>query len=574
MDIRIVLGLSIGILVLIAIIVIVYFAFLNKKTPKVSPESPNSQPVKKDIKKDIKEVKKIDEKPLFKLNEQEVPTLPDDKDVRRLDIRYSLIPPYAYAHIFWDEENTELVYHIEEPELNKNEKEVLDLLEKGIKELINLSFIKSNDKEIVLIYLEKNIKVLITELSIKITKDTFLKIMYYIYRDFVGMNELDPLMNDYFIEDIECNGINTPVYIVHRKYQNIRTNLVYPDVHKMASFVEKIAQKAGKYVSYAEPLLDGALPDGSRVNATYSTDVSSRGPTFTIRKFTKEPWSPIQLMQKGTVNAEILAYAWMCIEYEHSFMIVGGTGTGKTPFLNALAFFIPPQARVVTIEDTRELQLEHENWLPSVARAGVGLSNLVGQKYGEVSLFDLLRASFRQRPDYIIVGEIRGKEAYVLFQAFASGHPGCATMHAEDVGTMIRRLETNPINLSGSLVMTLSSVFVMEQTKVQGKTVRKCSSVDEIIEVKENLGGQTLNKVFKWDAGRMAFVFNPRTKLFQEVATHFGYTYEQIMQEYNYRVRLIKTLYTQKIVGFKEVQKIIHQYYKAPKEVLRRFGIA
>jgi flagellar protein FlaI len=241
--------------------------------------------------------------------------------------------------------------------------------------------------------------------------------------------------------------------------------------------------------------------------------------------------------------------------------------------LNSLAFFIPPQSRVVSIEDTRELQLEHENWLPSVARAGVGLTNLVGQRYGEVSLFDLLRASFRQRPDYIIVGEIRGKEAYVLFQAFASGHPGCATMHAEDVSTMIRRLETNPINLSGSLVMTLSAVFVMEQTKVRGQGVRKCSSVDEIIDVKENFGGQVINNVSKWDASKMAFVFNSNSKVFKDTAVHYGYPIDRVISEFQYRVKLLKTLNERRIFGFKEVQKIIHEYYKSPKDVLRKFGI-
>jgi flagellar protein FlaI len=171
------------------------------------------------------------------------------------------------------------------------------------------------------------------------------------------------------------------------------------------------------------------------------------------------------------------------------------------------------------------------------------------------------------------VGEIRGKEAYVLFQAFASGHPGCATMHAENVETMIRRLETNPINLSGSLVMTLSSVFVMEQMKVRGQGVRKCSSVDEVLDVKENLGGQKLNKVFKWDARRNSFLFNPDSKVFNEIAVHSGYTRERVLQEFNFRVKLLKTLYSQRIVGFKEVQKIIHQYYKSPRSVLQRFGI-
>ncbi len=293
-----------------------------------------------------------EEKPIFRIEQPTIPMLPDVKDPTTFSIKYPLIPPYTFARIRWDAASTELVYEIEEPQLTDKEKQTLDILEDGIKELINLSFISVKDRDTVLIYLEKNIRVLLTELSIELSTESFLKIMYYIYRDFVGLNELEPLMNDYFIEDIECNGLNSPVYLVHRKYRNIRTNLVYKDIHKMAAFVEKLAQKCGRYISYAEPLLDGSLPDGSRVQAVYSIDVASKGPSFTVRRFTKEPWSPLQLIIKGTCTSEIYAYIWMAVEYENSLMIIGGTGSGKTSFVNTVAFFIPPQARVVSIEDS------------------------------------------------------------------------------------------------------------------------------------------------------------------------------------------------------------------------------
>ncbi len=275
------------------------------------------------------ELQKIEERPLFTVEQPTVPSLPDARNEPGFSSRYPLIPPYAFAVIKWDDANKELVYEIEEPQLTDEEKKTLGLLEEGIKELINLSFISVNDRDTVLLYLEKNIRVLLTELSIELTKESFLKIMYYIYRDFVGLNELEPLMNDYFIEDIECNGVNTPVYLVHRKYRNIKTSLIYTDVKNMMSFVEKLAQKSGKYISYAEPLLDAALPDGTRVQAVFSKDVATRGPSYTLRKFTKTPWSPLSLIGKGTVSPEIYAYLWMCVEYENSLMIIGGTGTGK-----------------------------------------------------------------------------------------------------------------------------------------------------------------------------------------------------------------------------------------------------
>src|SRR3989338_4366183 len=372
-------------------------------------------------KKIIKKEEKPEEEAFFKIDVgAEIPKLPDIEDKKNVDVKYPLIPPYCYAHIKWDAENNELVYLIEEPELTDREKKILDVLEEGVKELINLSFIRVKDQQTVFAYLEKNVKVLLTELAIKIERYVYMKLMYYIYRDFVGLNELEPLMNDYYIEDVECNGVNTPLYVVHRKYRNIRTSLVYPSIERLTSFVEKIAQKCGKYISYSSPLLDGALPDGSRVQATYTQEISSRGPNFTVRKFTKTPWSPIQLIQKGTCSPEMYAYLWILTEYERSLMVIGATGTGKTSFLNTLAFFIPPQARIVSIEDTKELQLEHENWLPSVSRAGIGLATITGQKMGEVTLFDLLKESLRQRPDYFIVGEVRGQEAFVLFQGMAS----------------------------------------------------------------------------------------------------------------------------------------------------------
>ena len=587
-DLTLFIGATVGVFALIGIIVIVFLLVKGKKPKnKVKKEV---EAVKKEVgrmeeKKEVKKEEKVVtkksgkvvtkvEEPLFSIDKKVVPNIPEYKDLTKVDIKYDLVPPYAYAQIKWDEESTELIYKVIEPKLSDKEKKTLNILEEGIKELINLSFISVKDSNTILVYLEKNIKVLLTELSIKLTTESYLKIMYYIYRDFVGLNQLEPLMNDYYIEDVECNGLNSAVYVVHRKFSNLKTNLVYKDMHALGAFVEKLAQKCGKYVSYADPLLDGSLPDGSRVNATYTTDISSKGPTYTIRKFTKEPWSPIQLMQKGTVSAEMLAYLWMLIEYEHSLMVVGGTGSGKTSLLNVIAFFIPPQSRVVTIEDTRELSLEHENWLPSVSRGGVGLTNMAGQKYGEVSLFDLLKESFRQRPDYVIVGEVRGKEAYVLMQGIASGHPGMGTMHADSVSTMIRRLVTPPINLSGSLINSLSAVCVMAQTKVKGKTVRRLTNIDEIVDIKETLGGEELNVVFNWNAAQDVFGFNPNSHVFKEISVHFGIAMPVLMNEFHLRLKLIMELYKRKIYLFQEVQKIIHEYYKSPKTVLKRFGLA
>ena len=320
-------------------------------------------------------------------------------------------------------------------------------------------------------------------------------------------------------------------------------------------------------------MLDASLPDGSRVNASFTEDVSTRGPAFTIRKFTKVPWSPIRLMQFGTISPQMLAYLWILIEYEMNIMIIGGTSSGKTSLLNALTSFIPPQARIVSIEDTRELSLQHENWLPAVAREGVGLSNLVGQKYGEISLFTLLKESFRQNPDYVIVGEVRGAEAYVLFQGMASGHPSFGTMHANSVDTMIKRLETPPISLSSSLVETLDVVCVIIQTKVGGKLVRRISEIVEIIEVKENHPAVT-NTPFIWNPQKDIFFFKTQSHVFKKLFVQQGINEDQLLQEFKVRTQLLIKLYQQKISDFVQVKEIIKEYYKDPSAVLTKLGIS
>lgn len=518
------------------------------------------------------ELPKTKEETLFKVEKiTEVIALPELSTT--LDVRYPLIPPYAYAHIFWDPENNELVYYIEEPELNEDEKKVLKLLEDGVRELINISFINIQDQATVIEYLEKNLKILLNEFKIRLETKSFLKMMYYIYRDFVGMNEIEPMLNDYFIEDIECNGSKTPLYIVHRKYRHIRTNVIFPDNKPLMGFVEKLAQKCGKYVSYANPLLDGVLPEGSRVNATYTTDITSRGPTFTIRMFAREPWTPIKLMDFGTVSPEILAYLWLLIEHERNIMVIGGTGSGKTSFLNSIAFFIPPASRIVSIEDTRELNMLHENWLPSVARTGVGLETAAGKKHGEVSLFTLLKESFRQRPDYVIVGEIRGEEAFVLFQGAASGHPSMATMHADSVETMINRLETPPISLSPGLVETLDIVCVMIQTKIKGKPVRRLRDITEIISVSRETGKAITNTPFVRDPARDIFYFKADSRILDEISKEHGIAKQTLYQEFKLRAALLMAMYRQRIFGFKDVQEIINQYSKDPISVLRTFRI-
>lgn len=496
-----------------------------------------------------------------------IPALPRIEDKKKINVRYMLVPPYTSCHIYWDERLNEVVYDIEEPILQEFEKEALEKLEDAMLELININVAVESTVEATTDYIDKTARLLIDELNLKVSPETFNKIFYFLFRDFIGMNELDPLLRDYFIEDIECNGIDTPVYVVHRIYRNLRTNLIYRDIDRIASFVEKIAQRAGRYVSYAQPLLDGALPDGSRVNATYTKDVTSRGPTFTIRKFTKIPWTPIQLISMNTLSPEMLAYFWILIQYKSSILIAGGTASGKTTLLNALAFFIPPEARVVSIEDTRELNLPRENWLPAVARTSIGVG-----KVGEIDLFAILKNSFRQTPDYLIVGEVRGKEAFVLFQGMASGHASISTMHADSVDTLIRRLQTPPIELSPTLVNSLDCVIIASHAIVDKKETRRLREVVEIVNVNKD-GTALINTPLLWDPKKDLFFFKKQSKVFEKIASKHGMDIEKLSQEFNTRTKLLYELFKQKVFGFEEVQKVVNDYYKNPVEVLTKYNI-
>ncbi|MCL6500657.1 MAG: type II/IV secretion system ATPase subunit [Candidatus Pacearchaeota archaeon] len=502
------------------------------------------------------------EHPVININ-PEIPPLRRIEDKTKINIRYVLISPYVTAHIYWNPEIAELIYEIEEPILNEFEKKTLREIESGMLELINLGTVVEKTQEALLIYIDKMAKVILSELGKSLSEESYSRLFYYLYRDFIGLNETEPLLRDFFIEDIECNGINTPVYIVHRVYRNMRTNLIYRDIPKLASFVEKLAQRCGRYISYATPLLDGTLPDGSRVNATYTTEITSKGPTFTIRKFTKVPWTPIQLISMNTLSPEMLAYFWLLMQYKCNVLITGGTGSGKTSMLNAFAFFIPPEARVVSVEDTREINLPRENWLPSVARAGIAGA-------GEIDMFTLLKESFRQNPDYVIVGEVRGKEAYVLFQAMAAGHPSLSTMHADSVETVIRRLETPPIDLSPTLVNSLDAVAVMTHAIVNKQETRRLREIVEIVDVTPE-GIALTNVPFVWNPAEDSFYFKTESKVFEKICKRYGLSREQLLKEFKIRVKLLYALHKKKVYDFTTVQKIITEYYKNPSAVLARY---
>ncbi|MCK5632093.1 type II/IV secretion system ATPase subunit, partial [Candidatus Bathyarchaeota archaeon] len=282
------------------------------------------------------------------------------------------------------------------------------------------------------------------------------KILYHAERDLVGFGKIDPLMRDPNIEDISCDGVNKPVYIWHRKFESIETNLKFKEDTELDNMVVKLVHMAGKHVSSAFPIVDASLPGKHRLAVCYRREITPFGTAFTIRKFREDPYSIIDLIDLGTLSEEMAAYFWLCLEHRASIMVLGGTAAGKTTALNALACLIKPGSKIITIEETAELNLSHENWVSLIARRSYGLGE---NRTGEVTLFDLVKTSMRHRPDVLIVGEIRGNESYVLFQAMATGHGGLSTMHAEDIDSAVKRLTQKPMDIAPAYIPLMNIVL-------------------------------------------------------------------------------------------------------------------
>jgi flagellar protein FlaI len=506
----------------------------------------------------IKKISKMEELPKF-------------DDITKTDVTYSVLEPFAYVNIKWDDSQKILLYNVIEPELSEEEKKILEKISKALIELVEVGLEEIKEETKAIEYVKKNVDKILKDLGIKLSASSYLKIMYYIYRNFVGYNEIHVILNDPYIEDISCDGVNIPVYVIHRKYGSLKTNVSFIDAESLRKFIVKLAERSGRYVSYAEPILDATLPDGSRVAATIASDVATRGGTFTIRKFTEKPFSPIEQLELKTANEEILAYIWYMLEHRASMLVVGGTATGKTSFLNSICMFIKPEAKIVSIEDTRELRLTHEHWVPGLARPGFGIPLPTGEKYGGISLFDLLKEAFRQNPDYVIVGEIRGQEAYVLFQGIASGHASLSTFHAGSTGDVVRRLISPPIELPPTLLEGLDAVIVMTFAKEKGKAARRVKEIEEIVSVDEK-GNVKTNLIFRWNPATDSFEKVNESFRLKKIASFLGISYEDILEDLERRKKFLRWLLSQGIKDYKEVSSYINEYYKNPEKFSEIIG--
>lgn len=485
--------------------------------------------------------------------------LPSPAHVKNAHVTYPLIRPYAYANIKYDKEENMMIYDVIEPVLNEKERKTMEKIKEGLVQIIDIS-LEDIKKGEVLKFLEEAVNTLIDEYGFDVSRKEYMKIMYYIYRDFIGLNRLEALMHDAYIEDIGVDGTGLPVYVVHKKFGSMKTNIVYEDIEELREFVTKLAERSGRYISYAEPLLDGTLTDGTRVQASLASDVTTRGPTFSLRKFREVPLTPIDLIRLNSLSPEMLAYLWFVVEEGANILIAGGVSTGKTSLLNAISMFIPESSKIVSIEDTRELQLPHENWLPGVTRSG-----FTGSDVGEITMYELLRESFRQNPDYLIVGEIRGKEAYVMFQGMASGHPSISTMHAGNVDDLMKRLQTKPINLSPGLLESLDLVIVLVHAMERGKSARRVKDIVEIESVDMRTGQPRILKSFSWMPHTDTFEYRGSSWLLGKISAQKGLSMSYIHKELARRTRFIIWMY-QNNISAEDQARFINIYYSSPAE--------
>jgi len=475
------------------------------------------------------------------------------KNLKKTNIVYYLIKPFAKAHIYYD--GKDIIYELVEPKLTKKENEIFENLYQGLLQLIDLSPTQIETHKKLIAHLENKIKFLLKDYGYKISDKQYNKLMYFIYRDFVGLNEIEPLMHDDYVEDINCNGIKTPIYIRHRMFGNVKTNVVYKDEKRLKNFIIKLAQRCNKYITYLNPFLEGSLEDGSRVEGTISEEVCPRGPNFSIRKFRRIPFSPVELIYLKTISAKAIAYLWYLIENGANILIIGGSGAGKTTMLNSILTFIPSKAKIVSIEDIREIRIYHENWIATVSRESIG-----GLKIGEINLDKLLRESFRENPDYVVVGEVRGKETYVMFQGMASGHPTLSTFHSEDVSSIVSRLNTPPINLPSSLIQLLDVIITVVKTEKENKIIRKVKNIEELLNIDEKTKKVITNKILTFDFSKNRFIYNANSKILEKLSINQGIKLNEIKEEIKRREKFLLDLVKKKIFEMHRVQKEIEKY--------------
>lgn len=392
-----------------------------------------------------------------------------------------------------------------------------------------------------------------------------------LFQDLVGYGEIDPLIRDDNLEEIMVIGIDKPVFVYHREYGMMKTNILFKDAGEVMNLIDSIARQINRRIDQESPILDGRLPDGSRVNATIPP-ISADGPSMTIRKFKRDPLTIIDLINSKTISVELAAFFWLCFDglgvKSANAIISGGTSSGKTTTLNALSSFINPKERIITIEDTLELQIPHEH----VIRMETRPPNV--ENRGELTMNDLVKNSLRQRPDRIIVGEVRGSEAITLFTALNTGHSGFGTLHSNDARETITRLTNAPMSVPNIMISAID--FIIMQNRIyrsDGVSFRRISEVAEVSGIEE--GVIQLNKIFEWDPQSDTIKnVGITSKTLTEIANVSGNSLNSLYDEIKNREIVLQHMVDWNIRSIKDVSTVLEMYYLDSQKVLNRILLA
>ena len=410
----------------------------------------------------------------------------------------------------------------------------------------------------------------LSENNAQISQEYLNNLSQKLIQDIVGYGEIDSLIQDDELEEIMIIGIGKPVFVYHRKYGMMKTNIVFEDERELMDLIDTIARQINRRIDQESPILDGRLVDGSRINATIPP-VSADGPSLTIRKFKKDPFTIIDLINSKTISIELAAFLWLCFDglgvKSANAIISGGTSSGKTTTLNALSAFINPKERIITIEDTLELQIPHEH----VIRMETRPANV--ENKGELTMNDLVKNSLRQRPDRIIVGEVRAEEAITLFTALNTGHSGFGTLHSNDARETITRLTNEPMSVPEIMIQAID--FIIMQNRIytpSGVSFRRISEVAEVVGI-EN-GVIQLNKIFQWNPERDEIEnVSVTSKTLNQIANLSGKSINDLRREIENRESVLKHMVRENIRSVDEVNAVLELYYRNPEKVLNRISL-
>jgi flagellar protein FlaI len=473
------------------------------------------------------------------------------------------VRPYSYTAILYDPAANEHRYHVATPSLTEFEQYVREDLTRSLRQDLMHHDIGPDEKRGDVFGAE--IGRILDEHAAAVPPSTLLRVVYYLQRDFVRYGRVDPLMHDPQIEDISCDGADVPLFVYHGTYRDLETNLSFPE-ERLDAFVTRLAQRAGKSLTAADPLLDVSLPDGSRAQFTLGNDVSLRGSTFTIRRFSEDPLTPTDLVDFGTFGLDQMAYLWLLVENGKSVMFAGGTGSGKTTSLNAISYFIPPGNKIVSIEDTPEVRLPHQNWVRNVTRP-----SSVAEGQGAVTMFDLLESALRQRPEFLLVGEIRANPqvAFTFFQAISTGHTAYTTFHADSAESVMRRLENEPLNIPAQMVGSLDVISVQRQVQTEDGRLRRNHRLVEVTPKQDGSGVRT-REVFGRDPATDSFEQLAPSTLLEEVQYERGWDDDRLRRELSLRQEVLRYMRREGISHHDDVGRVIHTFQRSPESVVEQ----